>query len=394
MHKRVVAVIIAALILLVGCDPRYPMTEEEVAEKWESHVEYFSDGSVLEDNWFVDYRLNYLYSLNGEVKSDIHDDTQESELKYYYELISEVIRYCVQAETDEIDLSGRKTNAVITEIVSVHLPDGQFEYNGVVYKNVQISFGKDRNGRTGFFFGAEIDGETKYIDAYFGCSEEDIKERLSQRSKSLSSSSVDSANSQGEFSYEIKTKSLTYQDGNVEIEYPEIVCETEDCSLINTMIRSFADEKVRQTLGEEASDVEAKIGYSITYDDDMLISVFFEGDVISKSAAHPSYLDFSALISVKDQKLVLLSELFEMTDEFLTEFRGQVKRTDAQDGIDFERLREIVSYIEELSDHELREELSQGTISLAENSVVVVFPLPYALGDHIKIVVPYSWQVG
>ncbi|MBQ9106375.1 MAG: hypothetical protein IJY56_00630 [Clostridia bacterium] len=370
------------------------MTEEEVAEKWESYVEYFSDGSVLEDNWFVDYRFNYLYSLNGEVKSDIHDDTQESELKYYYELISEVIRYCVQAETDEIDLSGRKTNAVITEIVSVDLPDRRFEYNGETYNNVNVSFGKDKNGRISFYFSAEIDGKRKIVDAYFGCSEDEIKERLSQRSKSLSSSSVDSANGQGEFSYEIKTKSLTYQDGNVEIEYPEIVCETEDCSLINSMIRNFADERVKQTLGEEASDVEAKIRYSITYDDNMLISVLFEGDVISKSAAHPSHLDFSALISVKDQKLVPLSEWFEITDEFLTGFRGEVERTDAQDEIDSGRLKEIVSYIEELSDPELREEILQGTISPAENSVVVVFPLPYALGNHIKIVVPYSWQVG
>lgn len=195
-------------------------------------------------------------------------------------------------------------------------------------------------------------------------------------------------------SYEIQTviDDTTYK--NSTIKYPNITEEDADFSQVNKLIRDSVLQNISDIIGEDTKDTAITLNYSGVLINENLFGALFEGSVLKTSAAHPTNFAFSVHVSIKNEQVVDPLMLFEITPDFIRIFREQLHTQADADRFDKNQWKSVVAYLDSYSDDEIVEIIrtnTKETLSLQDSGVTVMFPVPHAIGDYIKISVPYAW---
>lgn len=180
-----------------------------------------------------------------------------------------------------------------------------------------------------------------------------------------------------------------------EVNCPQIRSETVDCAAINTCIAEETERCLAQLLGEYAAETTIRLNYTITFADADILCLLYEGYISQAQAVHPTYTAFPVCISIPNATVVKPSSLVETDDNFWIEFREQLVEQNNNPRFSEDQWAEIVDYINAFSDDELQKILSSAVtdyMALGPGTVIVLVPVPHAIGDYIKIEVPYSWQ--
>ena len=124
------------------------------------------------------------------------------------------------------------------------------------------------------------------------------------------------------------------------------------------------------------------------------VCFLFEGLLYRESAAHPINVGFSICASLKETKLVSTKSFFTIDKNFVDSFLSQIKEQPADSKFSESEWSQITDYIEHYSNSDMLQILQseECVFALEKDGVVVLFPVPHAIGDYLKISIPYSWE--
>lgn len=197
------------------------------------------------------------------------------------------------------------------------------------------------------------------------------------------------------YTYQVQTikDSTSYPDSI--IEYPQLSNGNNDYSKANQSIRDAIITQIDIITDSKSIKAVFNLTYSITFSKNKLLCILFEGVISAEQAPHPTNFAFSIYMSVETGEQINPITLFELSPELLTEFREQLPNQNIYNTrFDAEQWESIVSYIASFSDDDLIQMIcsdSDTTIALQEDGVLILFPVPRAAGDYVKIRVPTDW---
>lgn len=173
--------------------------------------------------------------------------------------------------------------------------------------------------------------------------------------------------------------------------FPQFASAFADYSSMNKLLEKFVYEYLNQLLEEAELNSTIQIDYEITLSSNELLCILFEGELSSEFSAHPTNFSFSICFSPENNVAIDPKTLFEPTTQWLSSFREQLKTNQAPTRFSDEDWEIVSTYINGFPDEEILEllysDLSK-TVVFCENGIIVLFPVPHALGDYIKIFVP------
>lgn len=210
----------------------------------------------------------------------------------------------------------------------------------------------------------------------------------------LIKSDISDNSENGNFSSEselYKVKTVSRNNGSIELEYPELIGDNSEYSVANSLIISILEEKLENM----EHIVFGNVKYMITYQSEELVCILFEGELSGNDAPHSTNVVFPVCISLKENKEISQNQFFSLNNNFLKLFREQLKTNPDEQRFTNEEWSNISSYITAYSNEELQKIISypeSTNFILANDSIIVLFPVPHAIGDYLKIVVPYLWQ--
>lgn len=172
---------------------------------------------------------------------------------------------------------------------------------------------------------------------------------------------------------------------------PRLVGNDDFIEQVNSLILQSVNSELNEILEDSLPNVILDIGYSVSFQSEELICFLFEGTLNDENAAHPSNVAFSISISLTDKKLINISSLFEMNETFVQAFRAQLNTVADHDRFSENDWEKVSSYIENFSDEEIMNILlkePEKTLAIQDGGIIVLFPVPHAIGDYVKIIVP------
>ena len=178
--------------------------------------------------------------------------------------------------------------------------------------------------------------------------------------------------------------------------YPEISYGTEKDIVVNASIHEEIISRLSELFGEDYSSVIRALDYSITFQSEEYICILFEGIAFNDGAAHPHNFAFSLVVSLSKSTLIDIATLLKIDDEFVLAFRKQLEANANPSRFSDEDWKGVSDYISSFSNMELHRILSSnsGTVfAMLTDGVVVLFPVPYAIGDYVKVNVPINGAV-
>jgi hypothetical protein len=185
--------------------------------------------------------------------------------------------------------------------------------------------------------------------------------------------------------YEIRKTSVE-NAGN--IYYPELVSTSIDTNQINASIKEALLAYLKENVADYGQDAVVSLDFSTPSHNGTLLCVLFEGTVVYPSAAHPTNLAFSVCVRIADGASICPTTLFQMDNDFFAAFRERLAVNPAPDQYDAVQWEQIAAYIGAYTNGDIEMLLNanpQGTLAIAEEGVTVLFPVPHAIGDYIKI---------
>ena len=180
-----------------------------------------------------------------------------------------------------------------------------------------------------------------------------------------------------------------------QIIYPRFVGNSTNWETVNKLIKQETEKQLKEMLTENYLNAVIKLDYTISFESDYLVCFLFEGMVSIENTAHPTNIAFSVCLSLTEPKILDPLTLVETDEEFFRTMRENVAINQNADRFSNEQWEGVAKYINAYSNEEIEEIIktdSSKTLAVQPNGVLVLFPVPYALGDYIKIVVPFSWQ--
>ena len=195
--------------------------------------------------------------------------------------------------------------------------------------------------------------------------------------------------------YQIETTTEITRYGNSIVQYPKLIHETFDYTVANNAIKAHLDEKMAEWFEGSASGVVSDFYYTVMYSGKNLLSILFEGIFQDGGTAHPEAFSFSCHIDLNKQSVIDPTSLFEFHEDFWSLFKQGVASAHDESRFNKADWSEISSYISAYSNKELQEIVCAEpaeTLVLAQNGIIVLFPVPHAMGDYLKIFVTYAWE--
>lgn len=198
--------------------------------------------------------------------------------------------------------------------------------------------------------------------------------------------------SNADLAYEITT--IEDDDTYVgEVRFPELVSASTDYGAVNQLIKETVHEQLEQLLAEGATDVSIQLDYSISISTNELLCILYEGMLSGETSAHATNFAFSVIISPAAKASVDPMTIFKPDAQWMLSFREQLLTNQNPERFSDEQWELVAEYIGSHTDEEIEEILARDlskTIAFREDGVVVLFPTAHALGDYVKIFVPYT----
>lgn len=131
----------------------------------------------------------------------------------------------------------------------------------------------------------------------------------------------------------------------------------------------------------------------ITYESDTHISIVFNGLLNRKNSAHPTHWLFSLNYSPQTLQIIPFSEKYTANNQLYVTFADLAEKAikEACAGVlpaGWESFKEPIPSEKAFLDGMLAE--TEFCYYLQENGVVISYPVPFALGDHKEVTIPYS----
>jgi len=176
---------------------------------------------------------------------------------------------------------------------------------------------------------------------------------------------------------------------NIWIKYPQLSGSNSNLNEINQTIKNYAKDYIYNNYSvyaPPAGFISIEIEYEITLSSCDLFSVVFYGYGNAKKAAHPNNEFFTLNINLQDAKQILISDLYQVDDNFITACLELWKSPKALKKIERVELpEEKVLY---LADENLKS--NTFSIYLTDDSLGITFNVSHAIGDHMEIEIPYQ----
>lgn len=197
--------------------------------------------------------------------------------------------------------------------------------------------------------------------------------------------------------YSFDIKSVISNDVNAasQIIYPKLVGNSANLEAVNEMIMQETEMQLKEILAEEYLNAVIKLDYTILFENDYLICFLFEGMFLTENSAHPTNIAFSVCLSLVEAEILDPLTLVETDEEFFRTMRENLGINQNADRFSNEQWEIVAKYIDAYSNDEIEEIIktdSSKTLAVQPNGVLVLLPVPHALGDYIKILVPFSWN--
>ena len=217
-----------------------------------------------------------------------------------------------------------------------------------------------------------------------GCQTSDKKTKLQETlSQSTEKASLDRLTC----SYEIKPTEKWNSTETAHVVYPQLFAST-DYTTVNSLIEQETDTWINEAY---TSNAHLTLDYFVTFCDDTCLCLLFEGDIMDKTAAHPTNVAFSICVSLTDNKIVDPLDLVAVDEVFISKFNKQLAEQEMPTRFTDEQWKEIVEYFNKMPDSTLLRNIESGVLAITQEGVIVCVSVPHSLGDYIKVEVPVAW---
>lgn len=183
-------------------------------------------------------------------------------------------------------------------------------------------------------------------------------------------------------------ESECYINGDVNIVYPQFL--DAEASKLNELIKFEAMSAFFNTYNSDEKDLTLEISYAITLKNEELLSVVFYGYGDRKGAAHPNRQFYTVNIDLKNIKKICLKDVindFEKLETLIKNKNFVFKMYSDPETEDILKVNELLSF-----EHLARSDVYGSGIYgyFTENSLGISFEVPYVIGNHVEIELPYN----
>jgi hypothetical protein len=177
------------------------------------------------------------------------------------------------------------------------------------------------------------------------------------------------------------------ENSDIKIVYPQIEGLDSDYTDINEMIKSTAIETINRYYGDQSDQLACSITYKISFQEENIVSIIFEGFGSIKTAAHPNHIYYTLNIDLSQSKKIMARDFYSFDDEFVIIFLDNAKKQLPED---------IFTYVENNKDmlYEYFQDIDGDTSitysCFTPDGLCISIPTIYVIGDHAEVLVPYS----
>lgn len=164
------------------------------------------------------------------------------------------------------------------------------------------------------------------------------------------------------------------------------ICGVSGCALEETSTPP-------EPIDNEESPISLSLEYRITYQREDLLSIVFEGLYNDRTAAHPIHLFFALNIEPQSGETVAFSDRYAIDDVLYDTFVAYAERDITENaggtwpegwGTFSDTICDKDSFL-----NGMRTSLGF-SVFFTEEGVGISYPVPYALGDHMEVIIPYD----
>lgn len=172
----------------------------------------------------------------------------------------------------------------------------------------------------------------------------------------------------------------SYSSGNININYPMIENkDNEEDTKINELIKDEA-LKVLEYYGENNLS-SLDIDYEMSYINKKIMSIKYSGTGTMKKAVYPNSFFYTTNIDIKNKTILKLSDVVEVNEDFIENFRND----------NFQALRaDQIQLLRNMTDEEILEKLTSGNFYIDENTLGISVDILHLLGDHAEYEIQYE----
>lgn len=164
------------------------------------------------------------------------------------------------------------------------------------------------------------------------------------------------------------------------IDYPQIAEES-----LNSLIRQSVDSWITNEISE---DVSLKLNHRVLRNDEICVSVLFEGTITGQNLAYPSKVIFPVTISKAGNSIVNSFRYILSNESFAAKFAQNLPAALQSEDYSQEQQDAITSYLYGTEEGYLPYLLTKADGAITENGLLVILEIPHAIGDYIKVEVP------
>lgn len=179
-----------------------------------------------------------------------------------------------------------------------------------------------------------------------------------------------------------------YINQDVYISYPQIL--NSEAAQLNELIKREAIEMFLVNYYENENNLVLEISYAITFRNEKLLSIVFYGYGNKKDTAHPNRHFCTLNVDLENMKKICLKNVINDFEKFISTVKNKnfIFKIYDDNGI------ETLMKVNELIDFESLEKSdvlgSEIYSYFTENGLGISFGVPYAIGDHKEIEIPYN----
>ena len=188
--------------------------------------------------------------------------------------------------------------------------------------------------------------------------------------------------------YEIISVSDNSSYGRNSLNYPALISDSLNYDNINLNIKQKVFLQINELAESDFTDTVIELEYTITHSDRDIVCFLFEGVFSREGAANDINFAFSLCIALDEQEIIDICTLFALNSDFVDEFRKELLQAECPERFTTEQWSSVVDYINAFSDEEIMERISsdpEEMVAFYPDAVVILFPVPSAAGDYVKI---------
>ncbi|WP_449537628.1 hypothetical protein [Ferdinandcohnia sp. Marseille-Q9671] len=184
-----------------------------------------------------------------------------------------------------------------------------------------------------------------------------------------------------------------HEEGTYSISFPQLIQkQNSGLDMINELIKKEAILFLEQYKDGGSS---LSMDYQITFQTDDTVSILYTGDY--SGGMYPTHLLFTTNIDLKNERKIELPDVFVIDEQFIETFReASYLDPDNPDSPNVEKQAAVIEYLTSMNTQELTNAFSKadrtnpkenlyGIFSYyTEDSLIISFQVPHALGDHAE----------